>query len=128
MRVTTNTTYAMRCAVYLKNHPGGLSTLKAIAAGAGVPCDYLSKILQGLVKAGLVESRKGKAGGYKLRKPPEQISVYDVLRATSGGAVLKTNCASGQCGNNKTCRTRLVWADLGRITGTYLDSHKLSHL
>jgi len=128
MRVTTNTTYAVRSVVYLKDHPGEWATLAAIAKGTVVPYSYLSKILQGLVKAGFVESRKGKAGGFKLRKPPERISIYDILRATSGGAVLKTDCAAGSCGISKTCRTRGVWEDIGRIAGAYLASRKLSQL
>lgn len=114
--------------VYLKDHPGEWTTLRAIAAGTVVPYQYLSKILQGLVKAGFVESHKGKSGGFKLRKPAERISMYDILSATSGGTLLKTNCSTGQCGINKTCRTRRVWADLGLIAGTYLNSHKLSQL
>jgi len=129
MRITTNTTYAVRCMVYLLNRRGETSSLRDVAGGTALPPNYLSKILRGLGRHGLIKSRKGRNGGYKLGRAPDSISLNDILLATSGGgSVLKMKCGAGaeRCGFHKNCKVRGVWLDVGRIVGTYLSSCKLT--
>lgn len=79
---TQTAEYALRAAVTLASQDGSLTTAE-IAEHTQVPPQYLSKVLQGLQKAGIVTAQRGKYGGYFLARPAHQISVLDVVNATS---------------------------------------------
>ena len=85
MRVTTRARYAIRALYDLAFHRRGQAAqAKEIAAREQIPLRFLTQILQDLRKAGLVEARRGPGGGYALSRPPEQITLADVLRAVQG--------------------------------------------
>ena len=74
--------YALRTMVWLaKQKPLTFLKTEELAEAVKAPEAYLSKILQGLNKAGLVQARKGVKGGYSLNKPAESISLFDVIIA-----------------------------------------------
>jgi Rrf2 family protein len=77
--------WTLHCCSILSGLPEGryLPT-KALAELHGVPKEYLSKALQALSQAGLVESTLGPSGGYRLAKPPRQISFLDIVEAVEG--------------------------------------------
>jgi Rrf2 family protein len=77
--------WTLHCCSILSGLPAGryLPT-KALAELHGVPKEYLSKALQGLSQAGLVESTLGPSGGYRLAKPPAQITFLDIVEAVEG--------------------------------------------
>lgn len=130
MHITPVTTYAVRSMVYLKDNADKVVTLKAIAAGTVIPSPFLSKILQNLVRHGYLNSVKGKKGGFKLARPADNISVYDILRATSRGRLLKTPCHNGErkCEAYAACKLRGVWKDLDGLASVYLRSRTLAQL
>ena len=72
---------ALRAVVWLSDRPDGAVTGQRIAAGTQVPPDYLSKVMQALVRAGLVDAQRGKKGGFTLTAPPDRITVLDVINA-----------------------------------------------
>ncbi|MBL9027623.1 MAG: Rrf2 family transcriptional regulator [Myxococcales bacterium] len=72
--------YALRAAVWLADHEGGQTT-QQIAEATQVPASYLSKVLQGLRRAGLVIGQRGQGGGFTLARPAAEISVLDVMDA-----------------------------------------------
>lgn len=72
--------YALRAVVFLMDHRGTPHTADAISSVTKVPVGYLSKILQGLTKAGIISSQRGPAGGFTLSADQEQVTVLDVLR------------------------------------------------
>jgi Rrf2 family protein len=63
---------------------GSLRPIQEIAAGRGMPQRYLEHVLLQLKRAGLLISRRGSAGGYRLSRPPDQITVGAILRAVEG--------------------------------------------
>lgn len=130
MRITPKTTYAVRCMAYLKDNADKVVPLKTIAADTLIPHPFLSKILQNLVRHGHLASVKGKRGGFSLARPAGNISVYDIVRATSGGRLLKTPCrnSTGDCGHYTSCKLRGVWKDLEGLASVYLRSHTLARL
>lgn len=131
MQITLEADYAVRCLVYLKDHNKELSVLGDISAATLIPPAFLSKILQKMIKGGLVRSQKGKKGGFRLAKNPERISVSDIMLAACGGStVLRLVCSkSGEpCVFLKTCKIHGVWKDLGKIVSMILKSRKLSQL
>lgn len=73
--------YALRAIVVLAEDPDISWTTQAIAEKTKVPADYLVKVLQPLSKAGLVVAQRGRNGGFLLSRPPERMSVLDVISA-----------------------------------------------
>ncbi len=73
--------YALRAIVVLAEDPDTSWTTQAIAEKTKVPADYLVKVLQPLSKAGLVAAQRGRNGGFLLSRPPERMSVLDVISA-----------------------------------------------
>jgi Rrf2 family protein len=63
---------------------GDVVTAEHVAQATGIPHNFLENILGDLRRAGLVESRRGQAGGYLLAKAAEEISIADVIRAVEG--------------------------------------------
>jgi len=72
--------YALRAVVTIAQHDGKPCTSSSISETTQVPSAYLSKLMQGLVRSGLVSSRRGKNGGFVLTRAPEDITVYDVVQ------------------------------------------------
>jgi Rrf2 family protein len=79
--------WALHCCAILAGLPEGryLST-KALAEFHGLPKEYLSKALQSLSQAGLVHSTLGPSGGYRLARPPAELTFLDIIEAVEGKA------------------------------------------
>lgn len=73
--------YVLRGVVYLAARHGSPCPTHEIARATRVPKDYLAKLLQDLVRAGIVISIRGKGGGFILGKTPDQLTVFDVVQA-----------------------------------------------
>ena len=84
MRVTAKAEYAVRAVLELAGGDGEPVKRDRIVAAQAIPPKFLENILSELRHAGLVESQRGSEGGYWLSKPPEEISVADVMRAVEG--------------------------------------------
>jgi Rrf2 family transcriptional regulator, nitric oxide-sensitive transcriptional repressor len=75
------TEYALRAMVCLAQTPDELAAAPTLARQTRVPANYLAKVLQQLAAAGLVNGRRGVGGGYRLAKPAEQITLFDIVTA-----------------------------------------------
>jgi Rrf2 family protein len=84
MRTTAKADYAVRAAIELAAAGDGPVTAEAVASAQEIPLNFLENILVELKRAGIVESRRGSAGGYLLARPAAEISVADVIRAVEG--------------------------------------------
>ena len=86
MRVSAKTDYALRAAVELAAAAGDGTPVKGerLATSQSIPLRFLENILLQMRHAGLIESRRGADGGYKLARPPEEITLADVIRAIDG--------------------------------------------
>jgi Rrf2 family protein len=73
--------YALRAVVVLGSRTEGPMTTQDVARVSRVPVDYLSKVLQALGRAGLVEARRGLRGGYVISRALDKLTVYDVVHA-----------------------------------------------
>jgi len=80
MPVSQTTEYALRAVVKLAMHPGDAMTTQQLSAATGVPHSYLPKVLQPLTRCGILTAQRGMHGGYKLNKPPSELSVRDVIQ------------------------------------------------
>jgi Rrf2 family transcriptional regulator, nitric oxide-sensitive transcriptional repressor len=72
--------YALRAIVYLADQ-GEPQTTQRIAEATRVPAGYLSKVMQSLARGGLVHSQRGLHGGFNLLRPPEKLTVWEVVDA-----------------------------------------------
>lgn len=86
MRISAKTDYALRAMLELATSPQDAAPVRAddVATAQEIPSAFLQSILQALRNAGLVESRRGQVGGYRLARPAQQITLADVVRAVDG--------------------------------------------
>lgn len=85
MRVSAKVDYALRAAAELAAHAGeGPVKGEAIAQAQGIPVKFLENILLELRHDGIVQSQRGERGGYWLARPPEEITLAEVIRAVEG--------------------------------------------
>jgi Rrf2 family protein len=73
--------YALRAVVYLADRGDTPCTVQQIAEVTRVPPAYLSKVMQGLVRANLVHSQRGLHGGFTLTRNPSKLTIWDVVDA-----------------------------------------------
>jgi Rrf2 family nitric oxide-sensitive transcriptional repressor len=73
--------YALRAAVYLAWQGGAPRTTQEIAKATKVKIAYLSKVMQSLVRQGLVQSQRGLHGGFTLARPADELTVLDIIQA-----------------------------------------------
>lgn len=103
--------YGLRAMVWIAAQPPGEPLLaRDIAAGTGIPVEFLSKILRRLVLGGVLESRKGRGGGFMLSRPAKQISFRDVLEAVDAYPI-EDRCAFGWgvCNGSRPCPLHSSW-------------------
>jgi Rrf2 family protein len=84
VRVSAKVDYALRAGAELAAADEGPLKGERIAQAQGIPVKFLENILLDLRHAGLVHSQRGAEGGYWLARPPEEISLADVIRAVEG--------------------------------------------
>jgi len=92
----------MRAVLYLATSP--LARIKEIAMAQFIPQEYLAKILQKLSKAGIVSTHRGVGGGISLARPPEKITMLDVIEAIEGPVALnRCFIRPGECPREEYC-------------------------
>lgn len=84
MYVTREADYAVRCVLYLARKANGITPVNEIAKAMHIPKSFSAKILQRLVKAGIVISGRGISGGFSLAKKPESIRYSECYKSDSG--------------------------------------------
>lgn len=94
--------YGLRAAVWLGRTPNTLQSADQLAKATRVPRRYLHKVLQDLVKAGLVRSQSGPGGGYALTRPPEEITILDAINAVGAIERIRT-CPLGLDSHSSLC-------------------------
>jgi Rrf2 family protein len=89
---------------------GVVASCNEIAGAMDIPRDYLSKIAQKLSRSNILEIRRGPKGGYRLRVPPEQLNLLDVIESMMGD-IFFNECAlrPESCSRSCTCRLYPVW-------------------
>ena len=131
MLISTKGRYALRVMVDLAEHPAdGFIPLKVIAERQDISEKYLESIIKLLVKAKLLTGVRGKGGGYRLTKSPEQYTVGSVLRMTedSMAPVACLEPGAETCPRSAECRTLGLWKGLDKVINDYLDNFTLADL
>ena len=92
-------------------NPDRTATLAELAEETEVPRSFLAKILQQLVSAKIVRSFRGAKGGFRLARPPEEVSLYEVYREMEGPRAAESQCAvtPSTCGVEGYCTLHPFW-------------------
>lgn len=112
MLLSSACVYGLRASVYLAAvSEGTYVSIKKISNDLDISHHFLTKVLQQLTDAELMESMKGPKGGVRLTNPPEKITLLEIVAAIDGMDIL-TECALGLpgCGSEKPCPIHDKWA------------------
>jgi Rrf2 family protein len=111
MQLTRAADYAVRVMVYLAAHASdGRFSLPALALATGTPESFLSKVLQTLAHARLINSRRGQAGGFEISELGRGASMRDVIESVDGPICLNLCLMSARtCRRQATCPAHPIW-------------------
>ena len=134
--LTSRAKYALRATMVLAElkHANGWTSAAELAEAADVPRKFLEAILTELREEGLVESRRGPAGGHRLISQPAEVTAADVIRAIDGPLAM-TPCASAtafracdDCADITSCRLRHLMRRARDSVASVLESCTLADL
>ena len=122
MIVSTKGRYALRVMIDLAEHQSDKYVpLKEVAARQEISEKYLENILKVLVQNGFLEGLRGKGGGYRLTRSPDQYTVSEILMLTEG-SLAPVSCltpGASACARMANCRTYEMWKGLNDLISDY---------
>ena len=126
MKISVKVDYACRVMAELArlHGSGELAQIEHLAKAEAVPANFLAQILGKLRTHGLITSRRGNQGGYMLARPPEEISLHDILLAVEGGCLHLSGNFSGRSGR----RLKQVWGEISATLDEKTKSYTLDQL
>ncbi len=133
MKLSNRSQYGVRALFDIAYYAEGRTVqLHEISKREGIPKRFLEQIFFVLKKAGIVDSTRGPKGGYVLHRPPEEISVGDIVRVLEG-PIEPVPCTTMEedgspCLYLDSCVTRGVWQEAGELLSRYFDSVSLADL
>lgn len=132
MQLTRAADYAVRVMLHLAAlSPGTRASRTALAAAAGAPTAFVSKVLQRLARAQLIVAHRGREGGFELALPSDQISLLDIVTALEGPLCLNVCLRPSPrplCDRQPWCSAHLIWAQVQAEMVKLLDGATLDKL
>jgi len=128
--ITRATEYAIRTIIFLARQPRETIVLKKdICRTQNVTPAFLTKILQPLIKKGIVSSQRGVGGGFLLARDPQDISILDLLEAQEGPLSLN-HCLTDEnaCNRDAYCAAHQVWSEAQAAMIRVLKSRSIAQL
>jgi len=130
MKLSTRGRYGVRLMLDLALHYGeGPVLLKDIAGRQGISEKYLWQLINPLKTVGLIGSTRGAHGGYVLARPPEEISLKEIVRVLEGSLCL-VDCVENPavCDRSQTCTSRDIWSEASNQISQILESMTLDKM
>ena len=131
MKISTRGRYAIRVMLDLAEHNSGeYIPLMDIAKRQEISEKYLESIVAALSRNKLVNALRGKGGGYRLAKAPEEYSIGSILRVTEG-SMAPIACLENEpneCERAGECRTLKMWQDFYKLINDYFENITLQDL
>jgi Rrf2 family transcriptional regulator, iron-sulfur cluster assembly transcription factor len=121
--------YGLQAVLYLAAQTGReIVSAEEIANKLSIPKEFVSKILQSLTESGIVESRKGKSGGFAIAKDPKKIKLIDIVDAIDGLSMF-SSCVLGfpHCNPENPCPLHDKWGELRSKAYSMLTDENLDH-
>mgnify|MGYP001147931277 CR=1 FL=1 len=129
MIISTKGRYALRFLIDIAQHQGdGYVTLKDVAKRQEISEKYLEIVVKELVKSGLLAALRGKGGGYRLRRPPEEYNIKSIIEIMEGplAPVACLEPGRADCPRKVGCKTFPLWQGLDNVISTYLSQFSLA--
>ena len=105
--------YAIRAMAYIaaRENPAEPISAAEVAEAESIPPYYLAKVLQDLARAGVLSSVRGRGGGFKMLRAPEEVPVMEILEAVENVKKLTTECVLGldRCDEEVSCPMHTTW-------------------
>ena len=131
MKISTKGRYAIRVMIDLSEHnSGNFITLMDIAERQGISEKYLESIVSVLSKNDFLISLRGKGGGYKLARQPEEYTVGEILRLTEG-SFAPVACLEKKPNRREKamqCKTLKMWEGFEKVINEYFDNITVADL
>lgn len=130
MKLSTRSRYGTRIIMELARRDGAKPIqVSEIARVQQIPVKYLEQLIRTLKQAGLITSVRGSKGGHQLDRPPESITIGQLVRLFEGQTDLVA-CVSApdQCAKAEECRVRTVWIEATEAMYEKLDSVTIADL
>jgi Rrf2 family protein len=130
LKLTKKADYGLMAMKHLAEHAErGSCSAKDVADAYGIPQEALAKILQRLVKAGLLHSQHGINGGYTLARDPRTVSAFEVIQAIDGPLFI-TSCITvrGECDQTDRCTIREPLRKVNQSIEDVLKKIKISQM
>lgn len=121
--------YAIRALTHMAASPAEITSALEIAKAEDIPLPVLSKVLQELVRKGLLESRRGPGGGFQLSRRPELITLRDIV-ASIDGLDHFMDCVAGLkvCSEEAPCPLHKTWTGMRTQILTSLETTTLAQM
>jgi Rrf2 family protein len=129
MKISRSTGYALLAVGYLAQHQKeGIILSQAMSKQYNIPLEYLLKILQQLVRANVLHSKRGPRGGFSLARPPKKITLLQVIEAVDGPMVSHLNLYEHARGEKFSNRAQKVYEKAIAQAKSVFEKAKLSDL
>ncbi len=112
MKITKASDYAIKALAYMSQDPKAKYLRHRLAKDCDIPDYFLARILQGLAKAGLLQSERGAHGGFFLLRSPGEITLLDVIVAVDGNISLLDCTGADGCKSMGNCVAASAWMDI----------------
>lgn len=121
--------YALRAALYLAEDPLRVARVGELAEALDVPQNYLSKTLHQLARTGVLQSTRGKHGGFRLSRPPETIPLFEIV-APFERLADQRQCLLGRpaCSDTAPCAAHDRWKSVKETTNSFFRETTLQDL
>jgi Rrf2 family protein len=129
MRMSTKGHHAIRIMVFLATSPGRTITKQEIGASENISPGYIQQLMGRLTNAALVQSHRGKEGGFSLARPAEGITVRQVLDATEGPFEISACVGHPEiCTRTDTCPANPLWTQVTAVVNDLFDRTTVADL
>lgn len=129
LRLSKLADYSTVIMTYMAREPDAIHSAAQMAEALGIAMPTASKILKMLARRGLVLSLRGAKGGYLLARPPEQISIAEVIDAMEGPlGITECSIVAGLCAREEQCSIRGHWRHLNQVVRHSLDQVTLADM
>lgn len=110
LRISKLTDYGTVLLAHLAANQATVRSAADVASATGIALPTVSKLLKSLARAGLVSSTRGANGGYRLARPPQQITAADVIDALEGPvSITECSASDGDCEHEGVCSVGDAW-------------------
>lgn len=131
LSLSRKTDYALLILTALAERPNVFTSLRDLAKEKNMPYRFVSHVVRPLLRAGILESREGVGGGYRLAKEPSAVTVHDVVAAEEGGVALAACLDATKhyaCPQKAHCTVRRGMPTVQRLVLQTLSKHTLADL